>query len=80
MKDTLDIIREHEGFPTTASKDTLLPCPFCGNKNLGIAETWNGNYHGKVVNCNYLDGGCGANSGSRTSEAEAIEAWNRRAE
>ena len=58
----------------------LKPCPFCGNEKLEIADSWNGRYHGKVVNCNYLDGGCGANSGSRETEAEAVEAWNRRAE
>ena len=78
-----ELVKRADGqliFEYKPKADTLLPCPFCGNKNLEIAETWNGNYHGKVVNCNYLDGGCGANSGSRETEAEAIEAWNRRAE
>ena len=59
-------------------KHELKPCPFCGNKDVEICEVWSGRFHGKAVNCNFTDGGCGANSGSRETEAEAIEAWNRR--
>lgn len=62
-------------------KHEIKPCPFCGNKNVEIRDVWHErNNYSLAVNCNYTKGGCGATGGSRTSEAEAIEAWNRRAE
>lgn len=71
----------------------LKPCPFCGKSVAKVAtiagiemmDTDNINYawsirHYSVV-CNYLSGGCGAMVGtSHETEAEAIEAWNRRAD
>lgn len=60
----------------------LKPCPFCGSSNLEIARKSEG-LHGElgtgyIVRCNYLKGGCGANSGSRETEEEAVNAWNNR--
>ena len=49
----------------------LLPCPFCG----GEANTWDGVYMWYVV-CKE----CGAAGSPCLTEAEAIEAWNSRAE
>lgn len=57
----------------------LLPCPFCG----GEARTWKyshpqtGDYWRVACNSNRLD--C-CISGRADSEAEAIDAWNTRAE
>ena len=50
---------------------TLKPCPFCG----GEAETWDGAGPWHVV-CTK----CGAIGSPCLSEAEAIAAWNTRAE
>ena len=49
----------------------LLPCPFCG----GEAETWDGAgpWHVVCTECGTIGSPC-------LSEAEAIEAWNSRAE
>lgn len=47
----------------------LLPCPFCG----GVAEVW-GQGIDWVVKCVK----CNAKSTWTYTEAEAIEAWNRR--
>lgn len=55
----------------------LKPCPFCG----GVATM----LHFKRekcyrVSCDDIDCCCVAHSGYHLTEAEAIEAWNRRAE
>jgi len=62
----------------------LKTCPFCGKKP-EVVEIWipHGLHEGGyswVVRCNYLNGGCGAQGGSRTEKEEAIEIWNRRTE
>jgi len=56
--------------------DELKPCPFCGGK--AVMWSWNGgtridceNWSGKDERTHYVG------VGART-EAEAIEAWNRR--
>ena len=62
----------------------LLPCPFCGNKNisvvvdsaeysLGLSEEASF----KVV-CSKTSCGCGASSGWCNAEDEAINDWNKR--
>ena len=53
------------------SNATLEPCPFCG----GEAETWDGAgpWHVVCTECGTIGSPC-------LSEAEAIEAWNTRAE
>lgn len=57
----------------------LKPCPFCGNKySLMSGEMAEGSYilqPGFVFCCE-----CGAEISERKTEAEAIEAWNRRTE
>lgn len=55
----------------TDSNATLLPCPFCG----GEAETWDGAgpWHVVCTKCGTIGSPC-------LSEAEAIAAWNTRAE
>ena len=57
----------------------LKPCPFCGSEKLVILEeVAYGNILNYAVCCDFDHGGCGATSGYRISEKEAIEAWNRR--
>ena len=57
----------------------LKPCPFCGNEySLMSGEMAEGSYMlqpGFVFCCE-----CGAEISECKTEAEAIEAWNRRAE
>lgn len=64
----------------------LLPCPFCGNKNisivtdnveysLGMAYDEETNF--KVI-CSITSCGCGASSGWCDTKAKAITAWNTR--
>ena len=55
------------------SEATLKPCPFCG----GEAHIWNSGYyyHGKCWKCN-----AGISGNGFTTAAEAIAAWNTRAE
>ena len=68
----------------------LKPCPFCGecahvriadsNEMEGVGpsdEGYTSNPYHAVV-CSFTDGGCGASGGYRSTEREAIEAWNRR--
>ena len=61
----------------------LTPCPFCGNEKLFILdEGYNSGAYENIPNyavcCDFYRGGCGATSGYRRTEEEAIEAWNRR--
>lgn len=61
----------------------LTPCPFCGNKKIFILEEGDNsgiyeNIPNYAVCCDFHRGGCGATSGYRRTEEEAIEAWNRR--
>jgi Lar family restriction alleviation protein len=59
----------------------LKPCPFCGEDGTIIIRKgkngWRDRY---AVLCDYEHGGCGSESGWYHYEAEAIEAWNRRAD
>lgn len=61
--------------------DDLLPCPFCGNKNVKVYESEN--MHGQasdwVVRCvsDKWNGACGAFI-SYLTKARAIEVWNQR--
>ena len=62
----------------------LKICPFCGNeKVIVLEESGNSeifeNIRNYVICCDFNNGGCGATSGYRISEEEAIEAWNKRA-
>ena len=50
---------------------TLEPCPFCGGEAQYSEES---RFHICWVYCS----GCGAASGYRNTEAEAIAAWNKR--
>ena len=54
-----------------SGKTELLPCPFCG----GEAETWDGAglWHVVCAKCGTVGSPC-------LTEAEAIAAWNARAE
>lgn len=64
-------------------KKELLPCPFCGSKDVRLKDTnvmLDGELQGeeKVYNCN----GCGAVSPcayDNRTKADAIKAWNKRA-
>ena len=68
----------------------LKPCPFCKTRRsilMTLAEIelidtpteYQMSHYGVV--CDYQSGGCGASTGWQyTSEEDAIEAWNRRAE
>ena len=57
----------------------LKPCPFCGEEPQVIRikgkDGWRDRF---TVRCPYDHGGCGAEGGMYHSEAEAVEAWNRR--
>lgn len=61
----------------------LKPCPYCGGRNLFIGDSneldVNFNDTQYAVCCDYSKGGCGAVSGFRMTEDEAVDAWNRRA-
>ena len=53
----------------------LKPCPFCGSQDIGLWTSYGYEY------LNYVwCGGCGAKTESFPEEAQAIEAWNRRAD
>ena len=55
----------------------LKKCPFCGKTDtLEVGSDRRTGYWNVV--CNYNLGGCGASSGYRKEEKDAIEAWNRR--
>ena len=54
-------------------------CPFCGNEGtIRIFKGKDGWRNRYAVICRYDDGGCGSEGGLYHSEAEAIEAWNKR--
>lgn len=65
----------------------LKPCPFCGRMadvtvmSRTRRELYLGTYHTQwYVMCDDAFDGCGAESGYKQTEAEAIDAWNRRKE
>jgi Lar family restriction alleviation protein len=55
----------------------LKPCPFCGNREVGVSETAIGNYQNIffLVRCDK----CGARTTLFRDGDKAEEAWNRRA-
>ena len=65
----------------------LKSCPFCGSEaelsrtHPNPAFDWGGRYGTTVweVYCSNTDCPCEAGTGWKNTEAEAIEAWNRRA-
>jgi Lar family restriction alleviation protein len=61
----------------------LLPCPFCGKANTLKIQKPKGRYTAPdnyFVVCDVKDDGCGASGGIKRTDAEAIAAWNTRAE
>lgn len=65
-------------------KDKLKPCPFCGGEKVVVLEEGGNseifeNIRNYIICCDFNNGGCGATSGFRRTEEEAIEAWNKRA-
>lgn len=75
------------------NSDYLLHCPFCGDAADGPWATLIGPDHivrvdrwrnaeadGGLRDFHFSCSGCGANGGATTSRAEAVAAWNRRAE
>jgi hypothetical protein len=71
-------------------KIELLPCPFCGNKNVRLTneaevegiEVCDDNYECATENymviCGVSSCGCGATSGYAQEKGIAIKLWNRR--
>ena len=67
----------------------LLPCPFCESDNCWTHEVWNRHtdhaqgYYVECYDCGAMKGAMiyhnGTWDGFYKTEAEAIEAWNRRA-
>lgn len=61
--------------------EELKHCPFCGSgeaPKIVMLKGKDGFRNRYAVICYYWEGGCGAEGGIYHSEAEAIEAWNRR--
>ena len=52
----------------------LLSCPMCGGNNVAIDRCGDQYF----VVCNFNNKGCGAASGYKKSENDAIKAWNTR--
>lgn len=51
-------------------QNKLKPCPFCGNKDIGLLNSSSG--------CSVICEHCGAQSEYMDEIKLAIEAWNRR--
>ncbi|WP_075844666.1 Lar family restriction alleviation protein [Collinsella bouchesdurhonensis] len=64
----------------SGNKPDLLPCPFCGGEALNVEWVTSHDERGWAVACKNSE--CLMNQGARIlrTEAEAAEAWNRRAE
>ncbi len=63
------------------SDEKLQPCPFCDNKNFQIETDLSmGEPAQYLIVCDIHNGGCGASSGYRDTEKEAIKAWSTRAD
>lgn len=64
----------------SGNKPDLLPCPFCGGEALNVEWVTLHDERGWAVACKNPE--CLMNQGARIlrTEAEAAEAWNRRAE
>lgn len=58
----------------TDERELLEECPFCrSSDHLTIKQEGGRNYR---VNCDALDGGCGASNGWRGTKEEAVKDWN----
>jgi len=73
----------------------IKKCPFCGEKDSVEVYDYNEFYSsifkkdilpenshvasGFVVNCNVIEGGCGAIGGYGLTKKDAIKKWNKRA-
>lgn len=65
--------------------DNLLPCPFCGSKNVRVCNLIEEEPELELAgltkdNWNVLCNDCYALGGTRRTADESIEAWNRRYE
>ena len=72
----------------------LIPCPFCGREDTPTLTTAKElemcrnedctldyrNCYAVAVVCDYNKGGCGACGGYGSTEQEAVDKWNERAE
>ena len=58
--------------------EELKPCPFCGGKAEVLTDE-NEEYYVSCTECTALLGYCTDTWGDYSTEDEAIEAWNRRA-
>jgi Lar family restriction alleviation protein len=57
---------------------TILPCPFCGQPPITAGSGGDGPEAGVFLVC-CPDSRCGCAQVVRTTQAEAVAAWNRRA-
>lgn len=55
----------------------LKPCPFCGSRNVALADSFNNAFNRVVhVRCR----SCGCRTENKIEERSAVAAWNQRAD
>lgn len=66
---------------------TLIQCPFCGSltapriaNSLDMGVLGYTDFYAFTIHCDDEEDGCGATCGYLDTEAEAIAAWNTRAD